>query len=295
VEVIGLLDQWVGVCDGAPASLDACLAQGFKYEANRVLRPGAGRTAREHLVQQAEALAGKTDYWYTRLTLLHAMTLWMLSEGPRPSADEHQRLMRWSGEHAHPFVRAAAELCARALATRNPSPYIWIDETGIVAKLGQQTAVVDTKAAGSLWLTDSLGWVALEPRAVRLVADALLMLNLTDGLQPGEGTASQLLRIRRACKPTLPPCVMRAGERSCLSVLGGEHDRWWALPGVTCAGSCEFGLCPYPLSGRTLRPEFTESFCRHVATVRGRSDWHEMPRRDLSKFWREMERRARSG
>jgi hypothetical protein len=109
-KVIDLLDRWVHVCDGAPASLDACVAQGFKYEANRVLRPRADRTARELLVQQAEALLDKTDYWYTRLTLLHAMTLWMLSESPRPRADQRQRLMRGCREHSHPFVSAAAEL-----------------------------------------------------------------------------------------------------------------------------------------------------------------------------------------
>jgi hypothetical protein len=294
-KVIDLLDRWVHVCDGAPASLDACVAQGFKYEANRVLRPRADRTARELLVQQAEALLDKTDYWYTRLTLLHAMTLWMLSESPRPRADQRQRLMRWCGEHSHPFVSAAAELCARALATRNPSPYIWIDETGIVAKLGQQTATVEANGGGSLWLTDSLGWVALRPRAVRLVADAMLMLNLTDGLQSDNGAAVQHERIRRASKPTLPPCVMRAGQRSYLSVLGGEHDRWWALPGVTCAGSCEFRLCPYPLTGETLRPEFSESFCRHVASVRARSHWHDTRKGEHKNFWRDMERRARAG
>lgn len=295
-EVLGLLDQWMKVCDGAPASLDACLAQGFKYEANRVLAPGADRLAREHLIRQAEALVEKTAYWYTRLTLLHAVTLWMLSETPRSSADQREWLSRWSGEHPHPFVSAAAGLCASALAHRNPSPYIWIDETGIVAKLGQQTATVDTNADNSLWLTDSLGWVALKPRAVRLVADALLMLNLTDGLQqPGSGAASQFERIRRASRPALPPCVTHAGERSFLSVLGGEDERSWALPGVTCAGSCEFRLCPYPPTGRTLRPEFSESFCRHVAAVRGRAAWHELGKRELQRFWREMERRARAG
>jgi hypothetical protein len=293
--ILGLLDQWVEVCDGAPPSIDACLAQGFKYEANRVLKPGADRSARERLVQEAHALIDRTDYWYTRLTLLHAMTLWMFSEDPRPIKDQRQRLARWAGEDAHPFVKAAADLCASALASRNPSPYIWIDETGIVAKLGQQSAVAGAREAPTLWLTDSLGWVALRPRAVRLVADAMVMLNLTDGQQAASASTSQLERTRKACGPSLPPCVMRSGERANLGVLLSDGERSWALPGVTCAGSCRFNLCPYPQAGRTLRPEFSEPFCRHLATLRGRSPWHEMGRRDLQRFWREMERRARTG
>ena len=298
--VLGLLDDWVDVCDGTPAVLGACLAQGLKYEANRVLGRRADRTARGRLVEQAEALLEKTDYWYTRMTLLHTMTLWMLSEGPHPSDDQRQRLARWSGEQVHPFVSAAAELCASALETRNPSPYIWIDETGIATKLGQQAAIADTRVDTSLWLPDSLGWVALKPRAVRLVADALLMLNLTDGEQPlvddrsaSNGAASQFHRIRQASRPTLPPCLVRAGERDHLSVV--SDDGSWVLPGVKCAGACEFRLCPYPETGRTLRPEFTEAFCRHVANVKGRSDWQEMEKNELRTFWRKMERRARAG
>jgi hypothetical protein len=301
-DVLKLLDEWLEVCSGAPAALDACLAQGLKYEANRVLGRREDRTARTHLVAQAEALLEKTEYWYTRMTLLHAMTLWMLSESPRPSDDQRRRLARWSGEHVHPFVSAAADLCASALQTRNPSPYIWIDETGIVAKLGQQTAIADTSVDTSLWLPNSLGWVALKPRAVRLVADTLLMLNLTDGeqplgnaLEPGNGTANQFQRIRQASRPTLPPCLMRSGERACLSVLRDEDDRSWVMPGVKCAGSCEFLLCPYPASGGTLRPEFSEAFCRHVANVKGRSGWQQMEKQELRAFWRRMERRARAG
>jgi hypothetical protein len=298
--VLSLLDDWVEACHEAPAALAACLAQGLKYEANRVLGRRADRTAREEFVRHAEALLEKTDYWYTRMTLLHAMTLWMLSETARPSDDQRRRLARWCGVHVHPLVSATAELCARALETRNPSPYIWIDEAGITTKLGQQAAIADTRVDTSLWLPDSLGWVALKPRAVRLVADALLMLNLTDGEQPlvddpeaSNGAASQFHRIRQASRPTLPPCLVRSGESASLSVV--NDDGSWVLPGVKCAGACEFLLCPYPETGRTLRPEFTEAFCRHVANVKGRSEWQEMENNELRTFWRKMERRARAG
>jgi hypothetical protein len=292
---LSMLRQWFDVCDGAPATFEGCLAQGFKYEANRVPRPGTDRTAREQLVKWAEKLIEKTDYWYTRLTLLHALTLWMLPEAPRPPGDARERLAHWAGKDPHPFVRAATDLCTSALVTRNPSPYMWIDETGIVAKLGQQSAAIEPTETPSLWLADSLGWVALKPRALRLVADVLLMLNLTDGPNADDNTASQFERTHQASKAYLPPCITRPRERAYLSVLLGDDDLQPALPGDMCGGNCHFHLCPYLLSGMTLRPEFGEAFCRHLATVKGRSEWHDMRKGHLHKFWREMERRARTG
>jgi len=55
-----------------------------------------------------------------------------------------------------------------------------IDDTGIVAKLGEQTAIVDRRWESPLWLTGSLGSSALKRKALRAVADTLPMLNLTD-------------------------------------------------------------------------------------------------------------------
>ena len=254
--MLKLLDQWLEICAGGPAAFLACVAQGFKYEANRVLRRGEDRAAREHLVTHALALIEETDYWFTRMTLLQTMTLWMLAEGGRASKNQQRWLTYRASVYEHPFVSAATDLCSRALATRNPSPFIWIDETGIVAKLGQQSATVDLDEAPLLWLTDSVGWVALKPRAARLVADALLMLNLTDGSHPGNGTGMQFDRMRQACRPTLPPCMVRQGQRANLSVLKAEDERPWVLPSTTCDGSCQFHLCPYPQTGRTSTSRF---------------------------------------
>jgi hypothetical protein len=292
--VLALLDDWVEVCDGGPEALDACIAQGLKYEANRVPHAGQDSTPRERLVRHAETILNRTDYWYTRMSLLHALTLWMLSANSRSRADRAHRMARWTGDEPHPFVRAAADLCLTALATRKPSPYLWIDESGTVAKLGQRlTASAPTEWA-SLWLTESLGWVALNRRALRLVADAMLMLNLTDGPQVSDGTAPQFDRTIRASRPDLPPCLTLSGQRACLAVAVGAHDQGRALSSEMCEGSCSFLLCPYPTTSQTFRQEFSESFCRRLMREK-RAPWQQMRRSELREFWRDMEKRARVG
>jgi hypothetical protein len=203
-------------------------------------------------------------------------------------------MARWMGDDPHPFVQAAADLCLTALATRKPSPYLWIDESGTVAKLGQRSTGSATTDRASLWLTESLGWVALNRRALRLVADAMLMLNLTDGPQTNDGTAPQFDRTIRASRPRLPPCMTRPGQRACLGVTGGAENQPLALPGETCEGSCSFLLCPYPFAGQTMRQEFSESFCRRLMREK-RAPWQDMRRSELHKFWCEMEKRARLG
>jgi hypothetical protein len=292
--VVALLDDWVEVCDGAPRALDACIAQGLKYEANRVPHPAQNPTPREHLVRHAETIINRTDYWYTRMSLLHALTLWMLPANSRSPADRAHRMARWAGKDPHPFVQAAADLCLTALATGKPAPYMWIDESGTVAKLGQRLTASAPTDWATLWLTESLGWVALNRRALRLVADAMLMLNLTDGPQTNEGTAPRFDRAARASRPDLPPCMTQPGQRACFGVAAGAGDQGWALPSEMCEGSCSFLLCPYPSTSQTLRQEFSESFCRRLIREK-RAPWQEMHRSELRRFWGDMEKRARVG
>ena len=198
-------------------------------------------------------------------------------------------------------MRAAADLCLSALQTGEPSPYLWIDETGTVAKLGQKMTAgaptdrspldVGRRVAGDrLWLTESLGWVALKRRTVRLVADAMLMMNLTDGPLGDDGIAPQFDRTSRASRPKLPPCMTLPGQRDCLGVADDADDH---IEKCKKEG-CSFHLCPYPPTGKTFRQEFSESFCRHLMSER-RARWQEMPRSELRRFWGDMEKRARTG
>ncbi len=70
---------------GAPAldlTVEVALAQGFKYAANRLHRhPHARPEAREYLSGQAWDMLKRTRFWFTRLTLLHALALWALPDG----------------------------------------------------------------------------------------------------------------------------------------------------------------------------------------------------------------------
>jgi hypothetical protein len=84
----------------ADLSVEIALAQGFKYAANRRREhPQARDAARSYLTQQAREMLGACSFWFTRLTLVQALTLWHLPEGPdrREGAVIHQR----AGESWH--------------------------------------------------------------------------------------------------------------------------------------------------------------------------------------------------
>jgi hypothetical protein len=64
-----------------PISLEIALAQGFKAEANRRARnPHTCPEARAYLVQRAEEMLKYARFWFTQLTLIHALCLWALPD-----------------------------------------------------------------------------------------------------------------------------------------------------------------------------------------------------------------------
>ena len=67
-----------------PISLEIALAQGFKYAANR-RSPHAddGRETRMHLAEQALEMLKGSRFWFTQLTLIQALCLLNMSEGPK--------------------------------------------------------------------------------------------------------------------------------------------------------------------------------------------------------------------
>ncbi|HEX2084065.1 MAG TPA: hypothetical protein VHF89_00140, partial [Solirubrobacteraceae bacterium] len=72
-------------------------------------------------------------------------------------------------------------------------------------------------------------------------------------------------------------------------------------PGSDCDESCPAGLCPYPPRGQQpFRVELSEAFCRNQQAVLKRrrrfgrpAGWQAAGRRELVRFWSQMERRAR--
>jgi hypothetical protein len=200
-----------------PISLEIALAQGFKGAANRRRRhPATSNETREFLIEQAERMLTHARYWYSQLTLIHALCLWELPDsgdelkgaegGSRVGTEPLQAVERWlsmagseqapddrpadeltakGGKRLHPFVAEAGDLAALALQTGHPERFIWIDETGATLKIGGSSPADPTVyRKHNLWIPPSVGWSTLHPRAQQLLADVLLLLNLTerDGL-----------------------------------------------------------------------------------------------------------------
>jgi hypothetical protein len=175
-------------CTAGAALLEIALAQGFKSAANRRLKIRMGASV--YLVRQAEEMLKYSRYWFTQLTLIHALCLWALpderdtsipgrapgksgsADGQEPAktgtARRSQRgtgpaatVARWltmAGSRCAPADQHAAGSQARTsytvrcgggrsgcpgLGVREPVRFIWIDESGIVRKVGSRPPARD--------------------------------------------------------------------------------------------------------------------------------------------------------
>jgi hypothetical protein len=312
--VIRLVREWIGLLcrDQANLAVEASWAQGFKYEANRLAQP-VDPSLRGFLAGEAEHLLERTKFWYSRVSLLHAFSLWALEGAPatraepagvrrrerrrgqREAEESARRLVRgWAADRSHPFVQEAAELCELALATGTPGRFLWIDEMGVISKLGPREASRTHIGNSRLWISPAAGWLALDERARQLVGEIVVTLNLTELT----GVATPEQRIERALGP-LPPCLTEAGGRSHLQVAGDKVERG-PRPGSTCKHGCRLHLCPYPAPGQTpFRGELSEAFCRDQQRIldrhhRGPAPWQsEQQTEELREFWKHMEERTR--
>ncbi|WP_235502812.1 MULTISPECIES: NACHT domain-containing protein [unclassified Kitasatospora] len=305
-----------------PISLEIALAQGFKSAANRRRRhPATSSEAREYLIERAEHMLAHARYWYSQLTLIHALCLWELpdstNEGPDggDGGDPLQAVERWltmaGSEQApadrpadeltveglrrlHPFVAEAGDLAALALETRHPERFIWIDEKGATVNIGSSPADPTLYRKHNLWIPPSVGWSTLHPRAQQLLADVLLLLNLTerDGLLVDD-------RLHRTNRTTLPPCLTT--DRTSLHPERTVGMPGAAEPGITCLRNCRFELCPYPAKGEQPGAELRESFCRQQQALlksrtfrRRAAPWQGMTRTELDRFWAALAERTRT-
>ena len=292
-------------------TLEVALAQGFKYAANRRRRhPHARPEAREYLSEQAWYMLRRTRFWFSRLTLLHALTLWALSDdvravrpqggrGSDPAEQVRQWLVMPDGGQEHPFVSAAAELSVRALETGQPERFLWIDESGVAAHVGSQTAPQGESRKHNLWVPPSTGWSALHPRTRQLLGDVLLLLNLAER---GDLPADRRRHLQHTDRSDLPPCLTR--DRRPLDPGRSVVRTDASQAGSNCRDDCGFGLCPYPPTGLDgHRVELSEAFCRAQSALLSASlsgyarkaAWQK--RTDLAElrhFWEEMGRRAQN-
>jgi hypothetical protein len=290
---------------------EVALAQGLKHALNQRRMSTATCGA---LLARAQDLLQHTTFWFTRLTLLHALCLGALrdQEAPgrafrtphprkanpraRPAVRVDDWLKRDNGRPEHPFVRAAAKLVVKALSTGEPERYVWTDESTVVGRVGSLPRKPRKHPSHDVWIAPSTGWAALDRQAQQLAADVLVLLNLADR---GDTVAERAERFARCDRGDLPPCL--AYDRKlldpALTVGTAEHSE----PGSRCRADCAFQLCPYPPRGeQSHRLELSEVFCRRQVINllpgpgRARAEWQrKTPRPELRRFWIEMERRAR--
>ncbi|MEV7188147.1 ATP-binding protein [Kitasatospora sp. NPDC093102] len=208
---------------------------------------------------------------------------------------DHDRLL-------HPFVAEAGDLATLALETGHPEFFIWIDEKMALDNVGSRPADPDRYRKHNLWIPPSVGWSILHPRAQRLVADVLIMNNLTGRNGKFDEVEE---RLRLANQEGLPPCLTqdRGPLHPEFTVGKAEADE----PGSTCLPNCPFRLCPYPPRSRQPQAELEEPFCRQqeallhararwrlVAVSRHTPPWVGTPVRRLHRFWEAMADRNRT-
>ena len=304
------LEEWLElVGEGLPLSLEAALAQGFKYAANRRPRhPYENAEMRSYLAAQAAEMLQRADFWFSRLTLLHALALWALSGtvyAPREVEDRQDSsaiVERWIARHGkaeHRFVLEAGELTVKALEKRQPERFMWIDESMVATTVGSRPRAERPRGVPTLWIPPSAGWLALNKQAQQLVADMLILLTLAER---GDTPPDRARNLRRINRLDLPLCLT---EERCdylrPTETAGVTQR---SPGDKCKGGCPVGLCPYPPKGQQpYRVELGEAFCRHQRVLLGswtnapfarRAGWQHAPRPELRRFWSQMEERART-
>ncbi len=278
--VSGLVDRGLGL------GVEASLAQGFKFAAPRrgarVLdklmfkEPRAslslaGRPARARRPAAPFGSEGRA-FWYSRVNLLQAaarrhLTLSADDENRALAGDIESHLKKARKHEAHPFVRAVAELCLKAIERRgDASSFIWEDESVEVASSG----------------------TSLNTVAHSLLADIVIALNMNEQ-ERHEGRRAEDRGESFATTTNLPACF-EGGERHL--ILSADS----ACPGHP---ACAFGLCGY-------RPELAQTpayrpicgrFYAHqeqLARRKERLHWQRGIDADtLASFWRVMSARER--
>jgi hypothetical protein len=268
---------------------------------------------RSLLAEEAERMLEHCHLWFTRITLFHAFTLWAMPDGSdgqevgdeqahrfrrgrREARDRARRIVDgWQAGDDHPFVVETRTLCRDALRTGHPGQYIWIDESGTLAKLGVGRSRPNDIPSKRLWISPATGWMSLAPRAFKLIGEISVALNLAEGTD----SLRREQRLKRlGSSATLPPCLTQRAGREALRPLGGPEGGG-PRPGSTCLPGCGARLCPYPPPGRPpLRGELGEAFCRAQGnavdgTLSGALRRDGVPPRDRKALWRDLEQRAR--
>ncbi len=245
-----------------------------------------------YLAEQALEMLKGTRYWFSQLTLIQALCLLNISDGPKHPGDKHGAkagMTRSSSALAgrrrpraradrdqragapagpHPFVREASELAVLALKTGRPQRYCWIDESGVVAQVGSRNTPASRPRQRNrqLWIPPSAGWTALNGRAQRLVADVL------PAAEPGRAGLTSHANASGVSSARTGPTCRRASLRASRAIA--------LRPGRTTSGTATSSaprndlrgrlwvreIYPYPPKGVQPRVEMTEASSAMPAT-----------------------------
>ncbi|GAA0670358.1 hypothetical protein GCM10010193_23050 [Kitasatospora atroaurantiaca] len=321
------LGTWLSTLASAPGGeelpdpvgrrgLEVAMAHGFKHSANRRLRQSSQRESRDFLIAQATEMLKANRFWFTRLTLLQALTLWALPDDiteerlPHgPGAHPKELVRRWlelpSHESEHPFVEAAEKLAVRALETRHPERFLWMDEACVASQVGSEPGWAGEPRRHNLWIPPSTGWSTLDPAAQQLLADVIMLMTLTERAdRPRE--LFRRLALADASPSRLPPCLTH--DRTTLDPTRTTAHAMSTPSKSNCADNCPFTFCPSPPKIPDLRVELSEVFCMNQHALLGRWQpraWSQLRFRrkarwqrktsamELRQFWGQMGARAR--
>jgi hypothetical protein len=254
---------------GGQHDFEASVAQGFKDDAMRHAADQDGRIGGPGWVASNRRLVGEicldhAEGWYSRMLLYQALALYAIAGANRRETHTIFARMLDPARETNAFVRRAAKLARRAVERKQVGSESW---TGLI--WDDEGEVVSRRAS------------VLDDVALQLAADVTLLLNLNE--RSPEDRQMQFGHMH-----DLPHC------------LGLSSDRNEIL-GAGCPPTCGWGLCPYvqpPPDEPNAHRGVSRAFCRQQQQVTRR--WRRAPwqrgirRSKLERFWREMERRARS-
>jgi hypothetical protein len=255
--------------EGGHHNFESSVAQGFKDDAMRHAEDRAGRIAGPGWVASNQRLVAEicldhAEFWYARMMLHQALALYAIAGANRRETYTIIARLLHPSKERHEFVRQAAKLAQRAVERKQVHSDLW---TGLIWE--DESQVVGRRAN------------LLDDKTAQLVADVTLLLNLNE--QSGEDRQVQFGHMH-----DLPHCLSASKARD--EILGGG-----------CPASCGWGLCPYeqpPPDEPNAQRGVSRAFCRQqqqIARRRRPAPWQRhIRRRALQRFWREMERRARS-
>ena len=90
----------------------------------------------------------------------------------------HEWLRMDRAYEENPLVEEAARLAVRALQTRRPERFLWIDDASVVSQIGTEAGAPGEPRLHNLWIPPSTGWSSLDFKAQQLLADVLLLVVL---------------------------------------------------------------------------------------------------------------------